>query len=152
MSTATKTLYDTDFYEWTVHIAELLRERRFEDIDLDHLIEEIEDLGKSDRRAVLSQLGRMMRHLVKARIQLEKAGSSWRTSIVDARRKILLEFEDSPSLRRHAHAALEGIYSAAVKDALVETGLKARAKDLDIPERCPYTLDQLLADDFDLPF
>ena len=46
MDVVTKSLYDTDFVEWTAHAVELLRQRRFDEIDLENLIEEIEDLGK----------------------------------------------------------------------------------------------------------
>jgi hypothetical protein len=78
MGAATKTLYDTDFVEWTARTAELLREGRLHDADLEHLAEEIKDLGTRERSAVRSQLRRMLVHLVKARIQPERAGASWR--------------------------------------------------------------------------
>src|SRR5580700_894552 len=65
MATTTKTLYDTDFVEWTAHTAELLREGRLDAVDLEHLAEEIEDLGKSDRHTVLSHLHRLLLHQIK---------------------------------------------------------------------------------------
>jgi hypothetical protein len=55
MATTTKSLYDTDFVEWTARTAELLREGRFDEVDLEHLAEEVEDLGRSDRAAVSSK-------------------------------------------------------------------------------------------------
>jgi hypothetical protein len=100
MSTATKTLYETDFVEWTDHTAELLRQGKFDEVDLEHLIEEVEGLAGSDRHAVRSQLLRMLMYLIKERIQPERAGSSWRASIVNAQQEIHLVLEDSPSLRR----------------------------------------------------
>ena len=147
MSTTTKTLYDTDFVEWTARTAQLLREGRVEEVDLETVAEEIEDLGKSDRSAVRSQLSRMLMHLVKERIQPERAGASWRASIVGGRREILTKLEDSPSLRRHLDENLQKIYRAAVRDALDETNLTERAKKLDIPKECPYTLEELLDGD-----
>jgi hypothetical protein len=147
MSTTTKTLYDTDFVEWTAHTAQLVREGRFEELDLENLAEEIEDLGKSDRSAVRSQLSRMLMHLVKERIQPERAGASWRSSIVDARREILIKLEDSPSLKRHLAENLQKIYRAAVRDALDKTNLMEHVKDFDIPRECTYTLDELLEGD-----
>src|ERR1700730_3338372 len=101
MGTTTKSLYDTDFVEWTAQTAELIREGRFDAVDAEILAEEIEDLGKSARTAVRSQLLRMLMHLIKQRIQSDRDGSSWRTSIMSARQEIRLRLEDSPSLRRH---------------------------------------------------
>jgi hypothetical protein len=80
MGTTTKTLYDTDFVEWTAHTAEMLREGRLGDVDLEHLAEEIEDLGRNDRHTVLSRLSRLLKHQIKRRIQPERDGSSWRSS------------------------------------------------------------------------
>lgn len=147
MATTTKTLYDTDFVEWTARTAQLLREGRFEEVDLENLAEEVEDLGKSDRSAVRSQLARMLLHLVKERIQPERSGASWRASIVGGRLEIDIKLEDSPSLRRHLQENLQKIYRRAVRDALQETNLTERARELDIPKDCPYTLDELLEGD-----
>jgi len=147
MGTTTKTLYDTDFVEWTAHTASLLRERRFDEVDLEHVVEEIEDLGSSQRSAVESQLRRMLKHLVKQRIQPERAGTSWLSSIVDARVEIDSMIGNSPSLRRYAEENLQRIYAKAVKDALIETRLIERAGELSIPVQCPYTLDDLLEGD-----
>ena len=106
MSTATKTLYETDFVEWADHTAELLRQGKFDEVDLEHLIEEVEGLAGSDRDAVVSQLRRML-PLIKERIQPERAGSSWRSVVIDAQREIELYLEASPSLRRHLEGALQ---------------------------------------------
>ena len=144
MSATTKTLYDTDFVEWTARMAGLLREGRFDEVDLEHVAEEIEGLGRSERLAVRSQLRRMLTHLIKMRIQPERAGVSWRGSIVNARIEILDHTADSPSLRRHAETNLQRIYREAIELALAETNLASRAKELDIPAKCPYTLDELL--------
>jgi len=149
MGATTKTLYDTDFVEWTAHMAGLLREGRLDEVDLEHVAEEIEDLGKSERLAVRSQLRRMLAHLIKLRIQPERAGASWRGSIVSARIEILDHITDSPTLRRHAETNLPRIYREAVELALAETNLAARAKELDIPVKCPYTLDDLLEGDLE---
>jgi len=147
MSVAAKTLYDTDFVEWTERMAELLRERRFDEMDLEQVAEEIEGLGQSDRDAVRSQLRRLLAHLVKQTIQPERTGSSWRTSIVNARQEIDVRTESSPSLRRHLEDVLQKVYRRAVKDALDETDLAARAAEFRIPDTCPYTLSELLEGD-----
>jgi hypothetical protein len=144
MATITKTLYDADFVEWTAHTAELLRQGKFDEIDLEHVVEEIEDMGKSDFKAAQSQLQRMLVHLIKQRIQPERDGASWRVSIVSARREVLREFRFSPSLRRRISDEMEEVYREAVEDALEETNLTDRRADLGIPDRCPFTLSQLL--------
>ena len=147
MSTVTKTLYETDFVEWADRTAELLRERKFEEVDLEHLIEEVEGLAGSDRREMRSQLERLLMHLIKQRIQPGREGSSWRTSVVDAQREIRLLLEDSPSLRQHLERILQQSYRASVKYALRETELNAKAKDLGLPETCPYAISDLLEGD-----
>jgi hypothetical protein len=142
-STTVKSLYDTDFVEWTAQTADLLREGRIGEIDTEHLIEEIEDLGKSQRSAVRSQLARMLMHLIKQTMQPERDGSSWRNSIGGARLQILVDIEDSPSLRRHLRDKLERVYAQAVKEAVYEMELPA-SQAAEIPQQCPYTLDELL--------
>jgi hypothetical protein len=148
MGTSTKSLYETDFVEWTARAASLLRQGRLADLDLEIVAEEIEDLGKSERSAVRSQLRRMLVHLLKSRIQPERAGASWRGSVASARTEILDHFGDSPSLRKHAEVNLQRIYREAVELALVETNLAGHTVNPDIPEECPWTLRALLEGDF----
>ncbi|MEO8597830.1 MAG: DUF29 domain-containing protein [Candidatus Solibacter sp.] len=139
MGATTKTLYDTDFAEWSIRTAELVRAGRLEEVDLAHLAEEIEDLGKSERKAVRSQLRRMLLHLIKQQIQPERDGASWRASVVDARQEIVDDLADSPSLRPYLETHLQDIYRQALTLAEIETGVPAK-----MPQQCPYTLDQLL--------
>ncbi len=143
MSTAATTLYDTAFVEWTDETAKLLRNRRFGDMDLEHLVEEVEDLGRSERSAVQSQLLRMIMHLIKKRIQPERAGASWHRSIIHAQRQILLRIRHSPSLRPFLAGVLEETYQWAVKDAIRETKLPP-SRAAEIPAKCPWTLEELL--------
>jgi hypothetical protein len=140
MGTTTKTLYDTDFVEWTAHTAALLRAGQLDAVDLEHLAEEIEDLGKSEQHTVMSHLSRLLQHQIKRKIQPEPDGSSWRHSITTSREKIEFRIADSPSLRRLLERNLQKSYRRAIKDALFETGVKSA----DLPQQCPYTLDDLL--------
>jgi len=149
MGATTKTLYETDFAEWSTRTADLLRQGRLDAADVENVAEEIEALGRSERAAVRSQLLRLLMHLVKQRIQPERDGSSWRGSIVAARREILLHLEDSPSLRRHLLDTLQATWRMAINDALAETGLTARANEFDLPKTCPCSLDQLIDGDLD---
>jgi hypothetical protein len=147
MEAMAKSLYDADFVEWTTRTADLLRRGRLAGMDLENVAEEIEDLGKSERSAVRSQLRRMLVHLVKARIQPERVGASWRGSVARARTEILDHFGDSPSLGNHAEVNLQRIYREGVELALVETNLAGHAANPDIPEECPYTVEALLESD-----
>jgi hypothetical protein len=149
MGTATvKALYETDFVEWAARTSQLLRAGRLDEVDLELTAEEIEGLAKSERSAVASQLYRMLVHLIKRRIQPERAGSSWRKSIAGGQAAILIKLDDSPSLRAHAQDRLQKTYERAVKGALFETGLTGKRKELNLPVRCPYSLDDLLEGSF----
>jgi hypothetical protein len=153
MGTTTKTLFETDFAEWATRTTQLLRQGQFDALkaenEFENIAAEIEGLARSERTAVRLQLGRLLMRLVKQRIRPEGAGSSWRASIISARTEIDLHFEDSPSLRLHLLNTLERTWQRAVKDALAETALGPRAKELALPKACPWTLDELLEGDLD---
>jgi hypothetical protein len=137
-------LYDRDFVLWTEEQAKLLRARRFDEIDLANLIEEVESLGRSDKRGTDSQLVRLQAHLLKWRFQPQERSSGWRGSISDARNEIGLYFEQSPSLRRHARAQWLKDYARARRLAASDTKLALAA----FPDEPPFTLDQILDDDY----
>jgi hypothetical protein len=144
-STPAKTLYDTDFAEWSARMAELLRAGRMSEVDLEHVAEEIEDLGKRDRFAVYSQMLRLLLHQIKRRIQPEQESASWRHSIINSQVRIMHKLKDSPSLVGYLEQELPDIYVRAARGALFETGVKSS----NLPDQCPFTLDQLLGE-FDL--
>ena len=144
MADTAKSLYDTDFAEWSARTAALIRSGRFQEIDAENVAEEIESLGKAEHSAVRSQMLRLLLHQIKRRIQPEKETASWRRSILDSQDKLQAAIEDSPSLTGFLHVNLERIYQKAVYNAHVETKVEAS-----VPERCPFTVGQLLQD-FDL--
>jgi Domain of unknown function DUF29 len=147
MGTLTKTLHDVDFVEWASRTAELLRQGRFDEVDFEQVAEEIQDLGDVKKAAARSQMRRLLTHLIELRMQPQRAGSSWRRSIAEARAEIEDLVEDSPSLRRHMEKTPERTYRRAVKQALDETNLSAKAKQFAIPETCPYNVFELLEGD-----
>jgi hypothetical protein len=144
MGTTTKTLYETDFVEWADTMAALLRAGRLSEIDVENVAEEIESLGKAERKAVRSQLQRLMKHLLKQKIQPERDSRSWRASIENARDEILDDFEEAPSLKLHLEQNIERVYRRAVNEALRETELTHQKA---ISDRCPWKLDELLTGD-----
>ncbi len=93
------TLYDTDFYQWTQQQAALLRQGQLVALDIDHLAEEIEDMGKSNRLALESYLSNVIMHLLKWQYQPERRSTRWKLSIRNGRRQIEKRLKNSPSLK-----------------------------------------------------
>lgn len=140
----TNRLYDADTAAWAQTSANLLREHRFDELDIEHLIEELEDMGKSERRALESHLVVLLMHLLKWQYQPGLRTISWKLSIANARQSIDDTLQDSPSLNpRFAEPEfVERAYSKARRLAAIETSL-----DLSVfPEHCQYRTDQLHAD------
>jgi hypothetical protein len=136
--------YSEDFSSWIHQTAQLLRERRWPEIDVPNLIEEIENLGKSERRGIASQLTRLLLHLLKWQYQPQRCSDSWLDFITDARTQIALVIEDSPRLRGYPAEQLEDSYQRARRQAAKQTGLELSG----FPETCPYPLELLLAEDW----
>ncbi len=142
--------YDDDFYAWTQYQAEVLRSMRTRDnrFDREHVAEEMEDLGRSYRDAVRSQVRRILEHFLK--LAHSPAGDpryGWRGSIIDARAE--LDDKLSPTLRHDIVAVLGKLYATARKRVaadLQEHGEQGAAASL--PMECPYTVDQILTDDW----
>ena len=139
-------LYEEDFYLWTQRQAELLRLRRFRSLDIEHLIEEIEGLGTSDRSAVESHVINVLWHLLK--LQFSPAvppRHGWEIT-VEAQR-IGLKRRLTTSLRNHVAAELQQLYADARR--LAAHDLKQDSVSADrLPADCPYTLDQIVGPDW----
>lgn len=138
--------YDTDFYEWTQHQATALAAGHVSELDLANLAEEIESLGKRDRRELVSRLGVLVMHLLKWRYQPEgrRTGHSWRSTIRTQRRDIEQLLRQSPSLRRLVSEMIEEDFRHIRFDASDDTGLPLEA----FPETCPWTAEQVLDETF----
>jgi hypothetical protein len=139
--------YDDDFYAWTQYQAEVLRNLRTRDnrFDREHVAEEIEDLGKSERDAVRSQVRRILEHFLKlAYSRAADPRYGWMGSILDAR--AVLEDKISPTLRRDIEETLPRLYQRARR--AVELSFKEHWENPSLPAECPYTTDQLLTDDW----
>ena len=139
-------LYDDDFYAWTKHQATLLRAAKWQELDYVNLAEEIESLGRSDRRQLKHRLEVLIMHLLKWQYQPERRerGQSWRSTIREQRNRIHDLLEDSPSLRPQVDTLNPQIYIQARLRALDETQLDEAV----IPTVCPYTVAQVLDDAF----
>lgn len=137
-------LYETDFAEWLDATTQLLKHQRFTELDLDHLIEEIESLGKRDKREIQSRFTVLLFHLLKYAYQSERRSNSWVSTIVEQRRQILLILRDSPSLKNYLTGIVTDCYAMARKDAARETNLAIDH----FPESCPFTQVNILDEDW----
>jgi hypothetical protein len=136
--------YDRDFHAWTQRTAALLRAGRFEEADMEHVAEEIEDMGRRDPRELNSRLRVLVAHLLKRQFQPDQRSSSWLGTISAQRQEIDSLLEQSPSLRLTLESGLADKYIRAVKRAAAETGLAADR----FPSASPYRADQILDEDF----
>jgi hypothetical protein len=138
------TLYDTDFYAWTQAEAAALAAKRWDQLDVAHLVEEIRDLGNEQAHAVESHLSRLLQHLLKWRYQPAHRSRSWQRSITVARQQIARRLRRNPSLRPQVPTFLNDAYRDARRLARLDTDLPLAT----FPETCPWGLDQLLDEDF----
>jgi hypothetical protein len=132
--------YEEDFFAWTQEQARLLRARDARGLDWDHLAEEIDSMGRRDRRELESRLRLILHHLLKWQVQPGLRGRSWRGTLREQRRQAEKLLKESPSLRPQLPALITEAYPDALADALDETGLPPQ----NFPADCPFTVGQIL--------
>lgn len=137
-------LYDRDYYLWLENTAQILREENLERLDIPNLLEEIEDMGKSEKRAVFNNLKILLMHLLKYKYQQQKRSNSWRYTITEHRQRIEAAFEDSPSLNKYFLESFDKCYQNARKLAADETGLSIDT----FPVQSPFTSEETLHSDY----
>ncbi len=136
--------YERDYFGWTQEQTALLRAGRLDALDTEHLIEEIESMGNSERREFETRLEVLLLHLLKWRHQPARRSQSWRLTIAEQRRRIERRLQHSPSLKAIADEALTEAYEVAILAAARETGLDETA----FPAQCPWTLEQSMTQDY----
>src|SRR5690606_9741534 len=135
-----KMSYELDFYSWTQQQAMILKERKMEKVDFDHLIEELESLGNSEERALESHLTNLFMHLLKVSYQPEKHTRSWDNSIKNSSFQSKKILKKSPGLKSKMLEIKNDAYFSAILKASSETGI-----DADIfPSICPFKLEEYL--------
>ncbi len=137
-------LYEKDYAVWVEQTVQSLRQGIFDSLDIDNLIDEVEDLGKSQRQALKSNLRVLLMHLLKWQYQSEHRSGSWKGTIREHRNRIVDILEDSPSLKRFYAEAIDQCYGKARLQAADETGLAVEV----FPETYQYNANQILDDDF----
>lgn len=135
--------YDTDFYAWSMRQAEALRAGRLADVDREHIAEELETLGRAEKRELRSRLTVLLIHLLKWRYHPRRQGRSWKLTIQEQRLEVQEVLRDNPSLKTRLPEVLEDAYRLAVIGAARQT-----RKDGDFPNACPWTLEEVLNEGF----
>lgn len=136
--------YEEDFYGWTIANVSLLKQGRFNEVDMNHIIEEMESLGRSNRRELISRLGVLIAHLMKWQYQSNLKNKSWKGTIVRQRIDIKDVLEENPSLKPQLDEILPKAYKYALAILEEETPLELKS----IPQKCSYTIEQCLDDGF----
>jgi hypothetical protein len=139
-----QTLYETDYLQWIETTVEKLQNQDYANVDWENLIEEIADMGKSERRSLKSNLIVILVHLLKWQLQPEKKNGSWEASIIEHRRGVKEALDDSPSLKSYLESVFTECYAQAVKQAKAETNLPVES----FPVMCPYDLPEVTDDEF----
>ncbi len=133
-------LYERDFYLWLAKQAASLREGRLRDLDVVNLLEEIEDMGRSEKSAIENNLIVLLTHLLKHKFQPDQRSSSWRGSIVEHRRRLRKLIRESPSLQPYAHEIYAECYADSCEQAAAETALPPET----FPAAPAFSLEQAL--------
>ncbi|MBV9385360.1 MAG: DUF29 domain-containing protein [Chroococcidiopsidaceae cyanobacterium CP_BM_ER_R8_30] len=137
-------LYETDFYGWTQQTAKALRDRDFDSVDWDNVIEEIETLGRSERAQLVNRLKVLLVHLLKWQYQSHRRSRSWELTIKEQRSQLLDLLDENPSLRPYLEEAVNKAYKYAIYEAERQTQLPYS----DFPKACPYLVDQIVDPEF----
>ncbi|MBK7051776.1 MAG: DUF29 domain-containing protein [Rhodoferax sp.] len=136
------TRYETDIVAWANEQARFIRNGQFDMLDLEHLAEEIEDVGKSEKRELASRMAVLLMHLLKWKFQPEFRGKSWDRTIKEQRIRIGLAIKETPSLKASLvdEDWIKGAWADAVSQAIKETGLDS------FPENCPWSMAEALSE------
>ena len=135
-------LYDRDFFAWSRQQADLLRAGKLAEADIEHIAEEIDSMGRAEKRELISRLSILLLHLLKWRYQPEKRSPSWEASIRVQRNRLHEHLDDNPSLKPLLPQALR-LPPHRVRlalEAVAETGLAGST----FPDTCPWTAEQVL--------
>ncbi|MQP68171.1 DUF29 family protein [Niveispirillum sp. SYP-B3756] len=137
-------LYESDFYAWANQQAALLRAGKLSAADIEHIAEEIESMGRTEKRELVSRLTILLLHLLKWQFQPGLRGNSWRLTVKEQRYRLADHLADNPSLKAKLSEAIANAYRLALVEAERETGLP----ETTFPAECPWSFDQIASPDF----
>jgi len=133
-------LYENDFYGWTQQQAQALRQRRFEALDMDNLIEEIESIGRGEIRLLENHLTVLLMDLLQWKFWPERRGLQLEADIMRERRKIVNHLEENAGLNALLTDILDDAYDSSIFMAARETGMPPET----FPSRCPWTFEEAM--------
>jgi len=138
--------YETDVIAWANEQAALIRAGRFNMLDLEHIADEIEDVGKSEQRELESRMAVLLAHLVKWQYQPDRRGNSWRHTITEQRKRVVQRIQKTPSLKVDLNNLdwWSGVWVDALDIATRDTGFFYER----FPEECPWDYMQITNTDF----
>lgn len=136
--------YENDIVAWAKEQANLLRSGKLSAIDIEHIAEEIEDVGKSEQRELASRMAVLLSHLLKWQYQPERQSGSWKRTIKEQRKAIARRLKNTPSLKVSTCDPewLEDTWGDAISITINETGMGS------FPESCPWTIENILSEDW----
>jgi len=141
---AESNLYDADFYAWANEQATLLRTGRIAEADLENIAEEIESMGRSEKRELKNRFVVLLLHLLKWKFQDAIRTKSWQASILEQRLRLADHLADNPSLKAKVPEAIVFAYRLASLEAVGETGLAEST----FPAECPWSFDEIMDNRF----
>lgn len=140
--TLPKNVYESDFFKWTKNQANFLKKQEFSKLDIENLIEEIESLGRTEKRTLESYLEILLMHMLKVKYQPKKHTKSWDLSIKNCRQKFKKVLKQNPSLKPKLPNILKDSYESARLDAALETQLDEKT----FPLSCPWSIEEILSE------
>ncbi|QQE67133.1 hypothetical protein GFS31_38450 [Leptolyngbya sp. BL0902] len=146
-TSAVSTLYEVDFYEWLQHTVEAIKHRNFDQVDWDNLIEEVESMGRSEKRELKSRLLVILEHLLKLIFwdsEKPQNARGWRNTVIEQRNQVDLILEDSPSLKPWLAEIFVDSYAKARQHILQKSGLPGEM----FPIQPPFPLENVLNTDW----
>jgi len=138
------TTYETDFYRWTQQQAKFLKNKQFNEIDIENLIEEIESMGRSEKRELESRLIVLLQHLLKWQYQPTRRGKSWELTIDEQRIRFVKVLKENPSFKQNLNDVLVDAYELAVIKAAKETKIDKSV----FPASCPWQIADIIKQNF----
>jgi hypothetical protein len=138
------TLYNQDFCAWANEQTRLLRAGKLSEADIEHIAEEIESMGKTEKRELVSRLEVLLMYLLKWQFQPERRGKSWTNTIRVQRNHLETHLVDNPSLKAQLAAAIRAAYENAKIEAAGETDLEESV----FPEVCAWSPEQIFSPGF----
>lgn len=137
-------LYEKDFHDWAMEQAVLLRAKRWQDLDLETLAEEVEDMARSQKKEIRSRLEVLIMHLLKWKYQPGRRTPSRKNTVFNQRQDLVELIADMPSERPYLREAFPNRYNATRLSSEAETGIAFVL----FPDECPFTLEQVMDTEF----